>query len=295
MSLTHKETVTPCLCCLSWFFAQRTLEAIIKRLSMVQRTPFFFLLLVGGIISWTAIGCAGEQTSEEKTTNVEDSASEINRNHVTDTPEISVEPDSLAIPLRTPEGSPARFAFPSGSILMEYSGDFRGIRQITFDQYGLREQKLDSAVPANKIMQVIPPYLLSILTPEYYGVVDLRAKTGEKAKNLAYQHYMSLPEYETTAYGEIALQRSPGKRLADTLLQGIYHCRVYQHVTPRYTHTIWVWGGVPIREKLTLLKEQQGSYVLEPVAVTTHISVPDSLFTFPNGVTVSEIEPPPIK
>lgn len=200
--------------------------------------------------------------------------------------------DSLAIPLKTSEGKPARFAFRSGSILMNYSGDFSGVRRLMFDDYGMREWKYDSAVPAQKIMAVVPPQQFSILTPEYYGGVDLRSGKGQKARNAAYERYLASPELSKKPFGEIALERSGGEQLPDTTLLGKYRCRVYRRSYPEFTQTMWLWGGITIMEKMEM-KGGSGNYLLEPVEITTGIDVPDSIFTFPEQYKVTEVAPPP--
>lgn len=201
--------------------------------------------------------------------------------------------ESPAIPLRTPDGKPARFAFKSGSIAMQYSGDFRGVRRIMFKDYGLREWKYDSAVPAQRLMAAVPPYQFSIITPEYYGGVDLRSGKGQKAPNAAFQRYLASPELSKKPFGEIALERSSGERLPDTLLLGKYLCRVYRRAYPDFTQTMWVWGGIPIMEKMAVGSGTSGSYLLEPVAIEIETEVPDSLFTFPKRYQITEVAPPP--
>lgn len=201
--------------------------------------------------------------------------------------------DSTAIPLRTPDGKPARFAFRSGTIEMRYTGDFRGVRRLMFDDYGMREWKYDSAVPAQRVMAALPPHQFSILTPEYYGGVDLRTGKGQKAPNAAYERYLASPELSKKPFGEIALERSGGERLPDTTLLGKYRCRVYRRSYPNFTQTMWVWGGIPIMEKMQVGKEVSGNYLLEPVEIAVGTPVPDSIFTFPERYTITEVAPPP--
>lgn len=250
----------------------------------------FLVLLTAGVS-----GCTTEEPSKAADTAQDTITGNTPSSSNTEGSQSVKEPDSVAIPLRTPDGGVARFAFRSGNVVMHYGGDLKGMRKLTFDNYGLNEHKLDSAVPANTALSIVPRQTLSILTPEYYGVIDLRAQNGEKAVNRAHQHYLSMPEIKTTPYGEISLKRSAGERLADTVLLGRYYCRVYQQARPRYTHTIWVWGGVPIREQLTLANNVAGNYVLEPVSIETNVQVPQSLFEFPEGYSIKEVIPPPIQ
>lgn len=200
--------------------------------------------------------------------------------------------DSTAIPLKTPDGKPARFAFRSGHVVMRYEGDFHGTRDLYFDDYGLRERKDDSAVPAHKMIAAVPPQQITIITPEYYGGVDLRSGKGQKARNAAYDRYVGSPESSKIPFGEMALERSGGTRLADTTLLGTYRCRVYRRSYPNFTQTMWVWGGIPIREQMQVVSGMSGNYLLEPVSIETGIEVPDSLFSFPEGYDIKEVPPP---
>lgn len=249
--------------------------------------------LMGLLCTFALSACSQKQTSDR--TDSQDTAHSSVGIRYAEKDSTSTGPDSLRIPLRTPDDDVARFAFRSGEVQMKYSGDLQGIRRLVFDDYGLQEFKRDSAVPSSSKLPIVPPQIISIMTRDFYGVVDTRAGTGEKAPNQAYGYYLSLPEIERTPYGEIALQRSNGTRLPDTVLLGQYYCRVYRQEQPRFTHTIWVWGGIPIMEQLQLNKEEAGSYLLEPVQVQTNIDVPDSTFTFPAGYQITEVTPPPIQ
>lgn len=199
--------------------------------------------------------------------------------------------DSLTIPLETENGKPARFAFRSGRIEMRYTGDYDGVRRLLFTEYGLYERKIDSAVPSERISAVVPPLQLSILRPDYYGIVDLRTGKGQRASNSAYQTYASAVRTDSVPYGELALQKSGGIRLEDTTLLGKYRCRVYRQSGDRFTHTIWVWGGVPIQEQLEMKGDVDGSYLLVPTDVEIGVSVPDSMFVFPEGYTITDVSP----
>lgn len=260
--------------------------------------PAFFLSLLLAAVIGT--GCTGtEKPGTADTAAVasgpagDTSAAQTATAGTTDTAGTVGTTDSTAIPLRTPDGKPARFAFRSGSIEMRYTGDFRGVRRLMFDDYGMREWQYDSAVPAQRVMAAVPPYQFSILTPEYYGGVDLRTGKGQKAPNAAYERYLASPELSQKPFGEIALERSGGERLPDTTLLGKYRCRVYRRSYPNFTQTMWVWGGIPIMEKMRVGKEVAGNYLLEPVEIITGTDVPDSIFTFPERYRITTVAPPP--
>lgn len=193
------------------------------------------------------------------------------------------------IPITTPDGEPARYAFRSGVIEMAYKGDYNGVRRTSFTDFGARERKFDSAAPGGDA-PLLPFYQLAIITPIMHGIIDFRTDEGQKMPNNAYQKYKEAWRRSSNkALGEIVLEHSNGQRLPDTMLMGNYRCRVYQQQAETFTRTIWVWGGVPIRESMQTFDNQSGSYTVEPVSITTDISLPDSLFTFPEGYTIKEI------
>ena len=246
---------------------------------MMSRHVFFIRSGIAGTLLLFLIlvfGCSPESGTQGRTDST-------GANKTTDT---IAEPE---IPLTTPDGEPARFAFRSGEVEMVYEGDFQGIRRLTFTDYGMRERRLDSATPAYEPLAVVPPQQLAIVTPDFHGVVDLRAEKGQKMRNVSYQKYRQAWESLSRPFGEIALERSGGTRLTDTTLMGNYRCRVYRQKGQTFIRTIWTWGGVPIRETLARTDGQQGSFVAEPRSVRTDIVVPDSLFTFPEGYGIEEI------
>lgn len=193
-----------------------------------------------------------------------------------------------AIPLETEAGGPARFAFRSGHVEMRYEGLVSGVRTIDFDDYGLRERTYDSAVPSGTQTQLIPPFALTIFTKEWYGAVDLRTKKGKKGANDTYRTYETAWRAEKRPLGEIIMDRSGAERLADTTLLGRYRCRVYRMRSSGYMRTLWLFGGVPIRESVTLGGDAGGSYTVEPVAIETNIAIDPALFTFSDDYTLTD-------
>lgn len=215
-----------------------------------------------------------------------------------DTSEIELPPRSdsatdPAIPLETPEGGPARYAVESGRVVMEYKGLIRGVRRMYFRDYGLSERIFDSAYASRTPLPFAPPHVLMIRTPEYYGAIDMRLGKGEKAENRAMAAYLDLWKKENRPLGEIALERSGGIRLNDTVLLERYKCRVYQQTQQGFIRTIWTWGGIPIREQVVLEGSAGGTYTVEPVAIDTKYPIADSLFVFPEGYLMETLEAPP--
>lgn len=193
------------------------------------------------------------------------------------------EGDSTAIPYRTPEGEPARFAFRSGAVDMEYVGIMNGTRRLRFDRYGLREQTWDSAFPAADRVPLTPIFSTIIMTPESYSVLDMRTREGRFGANETIGNYRRAWQQSNRPLGELVLDASGGERLPDTLLLGRYPSRVYRQVGQDGTvRTIYVHGGVPIGEAVTFGNDPNTGYRILPRRVEFDVELPDSHFTVPS-------------
>lgn len=191
--------------------------------------------------------------------------------------------DSTSIPYKTEEGGPARFAFRSGIVEMEYVGMLLGVRRIWFDQYGMRERTYDSAAPAKPPIPLMPPHSMIVMTPETYGIIDLRAGQGRFGANRSFASYREMWSGGTRPLGEIVLESSEAERLADTLLLDTWPCRVYRQNGNGMTRTMYVYGGVPIGEAVTFSGDTRTGYRVLPRTVRVNVPVEDSLFSLPKG------------
>ncbi len=191
--------------------------------------------------------------------------------------------DTTAIPYETEEGDPARFAFRSGMVEMEYVGMLVGVRRIWFDDYGMRERTFDSAAPAKPPIPLIPPHSLLVMTPKSYGIIDLRAGEGRFGANSTFASYRDMWRAGSRPLGEIVLESSEAERLADTLLLETWPCRVYRQTGNGMTRTMYVHGGVPIGEAVTFSGDSRTGYRVLPRSVELNVPVEDSLFSLPRG------------
>ena len=242
---------------------------------MKHRSVFFLITTSCLFLALIQIGCQ----NEEQRNATKDSVAATPAQQVVEEPRI---------PVNTPDGEPARFAFRTGEVEMVYGGDFQGIRRMTFADYGMKQRQLDSAVPFSEKLSVVPPQRLAIITPQIHGVINLRDGEGEKMPNNAYQQYREAWRTSSRPFGEIALERT-GIRLPDTVLMEKYLCRVYQQRGQTFIHTIWTWGGVPLRETVVSSDGNSASFTVDATSVTTDIPVNDSLFKFPYGYTLKEV------
>lgn len=191
------------------------------------------------------------------------------------------------IPLRAPDGSPARYGLRSGRIVLRFTGNSRGERTLTFDSYGLRERKEERTVP-------YPPgqskgainNLIFITTPEYSSYADIRTRMGWKRPNQGVVRYLASEESKTIPLGELAVRNSGAERLPDTTISG-YHCKVLRKQVQGMTITDWIWRGITIRERVVSATDGFTS-TAEPVEITADIDVPPSTFEFPPGYKISD-------
>jgi hypothetical protein len=198
--------------------------------------------------------------------------------------------ESDSIPLRTPDGSPARFGLKSARIVQVYSGGMKGTRTILFDQYGLRERRDEISAPYPPGRKGPIQNSIVISTRDTFGRVDLNGKSGWKMHNSAITHYLSMDSSKNISLGESIFSKTPGIQLPDTVING-YHCKVRINKQPGIISTVWVWRGIPIREHFEAPMDSMEFWV-ETKEITPNINVPDSAFKFPAGIPVQDIPEP---
>ena len=247
--------------------------------------------LLAALLAATATGC-DEEGPEHRSIDSGDTAEQVEtegRENTTGDP-AAAEADSTGIPYRTPEGEPARFAFRSGIVDMEYIGIMNGVRRLRFDRYGLREMTFDSTYAIAENVPLMPNYSMLIMTPETYSILDLRKREGRFGPNETFDRYLREWRQGSRPLGELVLDASGGRRLADTLLLGTYPCRVYRQEGNGLTRTIYTHGGVPIGEAVTFGGNENTGYRVLPRSVTFNVDIPDSVFTIPSGYRMTPFQ-----
>jgi|GEM_PF-2048085 len=209
------------------------------------------------------------------------------------TPLATAPPDLAAdvIPLRTPDGGVTRYGIRSGRVLMKFTGNSRGTRTLTFNDYGMHERKEERTIP-------YPPgqskgainNLIFITTAEYGAYADMRTKMGWRRKNEGVSRYLASTDAKSSSFADYVVKNSGAERLPDTTIAG-YHCKVLRKSVGGMTVTNWIWRGVLIREQL-ISKADNYESTVEPVEITTNIDVPASTFEFPAGYKISDYAPP---
>lgn len=190
-----------------------------------------------------------------------------------------------SIPLRTPEGRPARYGRRSGRVLMLYSGNLSGSREVVFDNWGLKESRRDSAVPNGKPGPGQFSLLLS--TPETFNVIDFAQKSGWTMDNESDDRYLKSDSSTTYSLGEMIFRASGGVRLNDEVVKG-YPCKVQELRQGDAATRVWVWQGLIVRERFT---SKEMSFTVEIDSAVFDIDIPASTFNVPSGIKLERRSP----
>lgn len=195
---------------------------------------------------------------------------------------------SDTIPLRAPDGRPARYGLKSGYILQRYSGHAQGERRVWFDDYGLSERKEEHTIPHKRVKSVGYSNLIIIATSDSMSVAEVRTKKGSRRPNGSVERYLASPESKSLSLGDVAIRASGADLLPDTTIAG-YRCKVLRKTFDGVTRTVWVWRGIPLRE-LVEVPADNVRYMLDPVEIKPDIAIDDSTFRFPADFTITEFQ-----
>lgn len=195
------------------------------------------------------------------------------------------------VPIRTPEGKPARFGVKSGRLTFKYDGDIRGERVVTFDDYGLKERIHDRFAP-------YPPQgpgpireILAISTPTYRIQSDVGSKTAMRDTNIAMEAYLASDSSKTMSLSQYILQRQGVEYLGDTVVAG-YHARILRAKSQGGPVTFILWRGITIGEhgEFTQMNKHH-ELVLQKMEL--NIDLPDSTWQAPSGYSIQKPPAPP--
>jgi hypothetical protein len=209
------------------------------------------------------------------------------------------------IPIRTPEGGPARYGSPSGMLLQKFKGGLTGERRTTWSAYGMNELKVEDFHPIKPIPGVPEEQQNTkktvIATPEYFYIIDAAKKTAYRENNKEDDTYLLNDSLKKVSFDEFinTRLRTPEPRLPDTVING-YRLRVYQTNTPGFSLTRWVWRGVTMLEHWRGLLGQPGQptppdtmeFYAEPVEIQFTPNLPESTFRPPADYKIVEGMPP---
>jgi hypothetical protein len=203
-------------------------------------------------------------------------------------------PSGLAddtVPVRTPDGQPARFGVKSGRLTFRYDGDIRGERIVTFDDYGLKERIHDKFAP-------YPPQgpgpireIIAISTPTYRIQADVPSRSAILDTNIVLGDYLSSDSSNIVPLSQFIMQRQGVQHLRDTVIAG-YHARVMQARSQGGPVTFILWRGITIGERGEFTQmNKHHELVLQNMEL--NIDLPDSTWEAPSGYTIQKQAPQP--
>lgn len=208
-------------------------------------------------------------------------------------PPLTPAPEPLSadsIPLRAPNGEPARYGLRSGLLVQRFTGNSRGERRTIFDHYGMWERREENSAPYPAGTKGGINNLIVITSPEEMAYADVRTKRGFRTPNEGLKRYLEMGASKTKSLGEMIIEQSGAERLPDTTIAG-YRCRVLRKNVKGMTVTDWIWRGLVIREHI-YSPQDSVEVTLEPIEIKADIDVPDSTFKFPAGYKIDLYTPP---
>lgn len=196
-----------------------------------------------------------------------------------------------SVPIRTPDGQPARYAVKSGRLTFQYDGDLRGERIITFDNYGLKEHVVDRFMPFPIDPMTPKREMTTITTLTEQFSLQSHTNKAYRLPNSAIQDYLGSDSANTVSLAEFVFARRGMKKIKDETIQG-YPTTLYEIASPGGPVRMWYWKGLPIREEGEFTKmNKRHALLLQKIEL--NISIPESLFQVPQGYTVENPPPPP--
>ncbi len=247
------------------------------------------------VLTFLGAGCgdAKEGIAKQEADSVASVVASVDSAMQAPPPPLAQAPASLSadtVPLRAPDGAPARYGVASGEILQRFTGSSIGERRIIFDRYGLRERREENMAPNPPGAKGAVNNIITIATPEENSYADVRTQRGWKRTNEGVSRYLASPESKTMSLADYVVHMSGAERLPDTTIAG-YHCTVLRKKVKGMTVTNWIWRGIVIRERLYSHADNL-EYFVEPVSIRADITVADTTFTFPAGYQIDNFVPP---
>lgn len=244
-----------------------------------------FLFLATAILACSLSACAPDDSDAPAKDST--GATSAPTDDSSATTQINYDPAATAqdsIPVRTPDGKPARFGWKSGHVILRYSGGLTGKREIYFDDWGLRESRLDSTVPAENVPGP-KQYTRLIATPDRFVMIDIPQKTGWTQNNESDEKYLASDSSKSFSLGEIIFRSSGGVRKPDEIVDGV-KVTVLEMSQGDTKTKIWVRQGLVIKEKFTA--KDGGGFSVEPELMLFNVDVPTSLWDVPAGIKLQE-------
>jgi len=194
--------------------------------------------------------------------------------------------DADSIPIRTPDGKPARYGVESGRVTMAYSGDAKGDRTVVWDGWGDRERRETFRQPNPEYKSTGFDHSVFITDGVDQSYVSFMQKKAQHRRTTEAERYLSSPDAANRSFGSVMVEAAGAQRLADTMFLG-RRCRVISRTRGDMTTTLTMWRGIVLREEVR--NQRQGvRFVLEATRIETNVPVPESTFTVPTDFPIEE-------
>jgi hypothetical protein len=206
-------------------------------------TPALLLTLLLSVL--VASGCSADEPKNDAD-GADTTAAEINGlDAIAKLP--PAPPGADTIPIRTEDGGAARYGIPMAEVEQEYTGHLAGMRMLVFDQWGMREKKIEKFEPAIKGRPGPSDNTVRITTPEKFMVLNMGDKTGFWDVNDGDEMYMNDDTLQNISLGDFLFQMSQQYHKGDTTING-YNLKMYEELGGGFKVVRWMWRGITLAE-----------------------------------------------
>jgi hypothetical protein len=249
------------------------------------RMTFRHSIMAAAFLAAAVVSC--DDAAQETPAPAGDSAAATTTTPASSAPMTPAGADEIvldSIPLRTPEGKPARYGWRSGHVVYRYSGGLSGRREIHFTDWGMTERRYDSTVPVGT-HPVPPQHVLMLTSMDAFTQVDIPTKKGWTLPNDSDEEYLASDSGKIYSLGELLFRNSGGTRKPDEVVKGVT-AHVVEMNQGFLALRVWVHQGLIIKEHF---KTQDGTeYFVEVESMEFDVDVPASMFTLPAGYSVEK-------
>lgn len=204
-----------------------------------------------------------------------------------------VNTDLDSIPLRTPDGNPARYGVESAEIELEYSGNVKGNRTIKFDKFGSREIRTEKSIPYPEASKGRIQNYTMLTTLDTFGVTDNITKDGWVQKNTLDDDYLKSDSSKKMSFGEYVISKAQGVIVRNENVIG-KNCTVYERSQNGVISTLWIWKGIILKEEYSSPQDSV-QYKLIPKKLSLNMKYQDSTFKLSSDFVMKDLTKNPPK
>lgn len=176
-----------------------------------------------------------------------------------------------------------RYLVKSGILEFEYSGATKGTETLYFDDYGMKEMKLQN-LETTMLGITQKTNTITITDHEFIYNIDLNEKSGSKMINpmLQFIEMSKADQKKLEKIGEDILKEMGGKKTGTDTILG-KKCDIWEVMGSKS----WVWNYIPLKTEIDMLGVKTTMLVK---SIKTDVKIPADKFKVPEGINVLEIE-----